>query len=257
MPEESLTTNPSHQIVRIDNDVHRPTEFWTPAVHDLLKYLESVDFPYAPRVLGFDAEGRETLSYVDGESGKEGWYKILDDDGLRKFAKLLRSYHDVVASYRPPEGLEWSNGARGLAPGEIICHGDFGPWNIVWSGDEPAGIVDWDMAHPAKPEYDILYALEYAAPFRDDKTTLADHHFSEVPDRKHRIKVFLEAYGHTHIENVANEVAEMQRQTGQHEAYLAKRGIQPQAEWVASGDLEEVEKRARWSEEHAELFLGS
>ncbi len=255
MPEEQLSTDKQRQIVRIGNEVHRPAGFWTPAVHSLLKYLESVGFPYSPRVLGVDEVGREVLSYFEGESGKAGWYKILDDDGLRRFAKLLRAYHDAVAGYQPPQDLEWSNGVKGLKPGEIICHGDFGPWNIVWQGNEPVGIVDWDVAHPVNPEYDILYAIEYSAPFRDDETAIKWHHFPKVPDRKHRAEVFLEAYGHSLIENLPAKVAQMQRDTGRLEAYLAERGIQPQQEWVANGDLEEVEKRAKWSENNSALFI--
>src|SRR5208282_2166695 len=121
---------------------HRPTHFWTPAVHDLLRYLASIDFPYSPRVFDADSEGREVLSYVEGESGKEGWYKILDDEGLRKFAKLLRSYHDAVVGYKPTQDLEWATGTTTMNPGDIICHGDFGPWNIVWQGNEPISIID-------------------------------------------------------------------------------------------------------------------
>jgi len=252
--EEQLTINENRPIIRIGNKVHRPTHFWTPAVHDLLHYLTSTDFPYSPRVFDADSEGREVLSYVEGESGKAGWYKILDDEGLGKLAKLLRSYHDAVAGYKPTEGIEWSTGATTMEPGEIICHGDFGPWNIVWQGNEPISIIDWDLVHPAPAEEDILYALEYAAPFRDDKAALEWHHFPAVPDREHRVEVFLEAYGHPPIADLATKVAAMQRSVGKREAYLASRGIQPQVEWVANGDLEEVEKRACWTESHSQLF---
>jgi Ser/Thr protein kinase RdoA (MazF antagonist) len=49
------------------------------------------------------------------------------------------------------------------APGEIICHGDYGPWNGVWRGGDVAGLIDWDHARPAAPIFDVAYALEYAA----------------------------------------------------------------------------------------------
>jgi len=75
-------------------------------VHELLKYLESANFPYSPRVKGFDPEGREVLTYIEGESGKDGWQKITTDAGLRKYAQLLRAYHDAVKDFRPT-GLEW------------------------------------------------------------------------------------------------------------------------------------------------------
>src|SRR6266702_1976310 len=251
MRTADLTTNPT---LKVGDTVHRPTHFWSPAVHELLKYLESVNFPYSPHYLGQDDEGREILSHIDGESGVNGWKKITTDEGLRKFARFLRAYHDAVAGFHPSDGLEWSTGTKGLKLDEIICHGDFGPWNIVWQGNEPVGIIDWDMAHPAKSEHDILYALEYYAPFRGDEATMRQHHFDTLPDRKHRIAVFLEAYGTPPIVNVATKVAAMQRAVKDQAAYLAKRGIQPQADWAAEGHLERIEERAKWTEEHTELF---
>ena len=196
MLDDLLPNNDLRPIAKVEDKVHRPSEFWQPAVHNLLNYLESVNFPYSPRVFKNDDEGREVLSYFDGESGKEGWKQIVTDEGLRKYATFLRAYHDAVAGYAPNVELVWANGAKGLRPGQIICHGDFGPWNIVWKDGNPIGLIDWDLAHPNTVEYDILYALEYSAPFRDDKATIEWHHFKEVPDRKHRIEVFLEAMEH-------------------------------------------------------------
>ena len=254
MDEELLKGNEQHPVVRIGDKVHRPTEFWQPAVQDLLNYLDSVDFPYSPRHFGLDSKGREILSFIDGESGKEGWNNITSDDGLRSYAKLLRAYHYAVSKYKPPENLEWANGQLGLKSGQIICHGDFGPWNIVWKYGKPVGIVDWDLAHPNTPEYDILYALEYSAPFRDDKTTIEWHHFDSVPDRKRRIEIFLEAYGAPMIDDVASKVANMQREVNEYAKSLAKRGIQPQADWMARGDLDKADEQVRWTENNSDIF---
>lgn len=247
---EHLTTHPT---LKLGDTVHRPTDFWSPAVHELLIYLESVNFSYSPRYLGQDEQGREILSHIDGESGVNGWKKITTDEGLRKYAKLLRAYHDAAAGFWPSKDLEWSTGAKEFKPDEIICHGDFGPWNIVWQYDEPMGIIDWDMARPARPEHDILYALEYSAPFRGDEATIKWHHFDEVPDRTHRIEVFLEAYGTPAIDNVTVKVAVMQRSVKDQAAYLAQRGIQPQVDWTTEGHLERIEARARWTEECKEV----
>jgi hypothetical protein len=89
MNEELLDNDDKKPIVRIGDTVHRPTGWWTPSVHALLKHLEAVGFKYAPRVLGFDDQGREVLSYIEGKSGKDGWTKITTDEGLKKFARLL------------------------------------------------------------------------------------------------------------------------------------------------------------------------
>ncbi|MFI7640437.1 phosphotransferase [Nonomuraea sp. NPDC049400] len=65
----------------------------------------------------------------------------------------------------PAQGLRWSSGETGPRDDEVICHGDFGPWNIVSRGERPAGILDWDYARPRPRLHDIAYALEYVAPF--------------------------------------------------------------------------------------------
>ncbi len=254
MSEENLNGDSKHQIIRIGNTVHRPINWWTPSVHHLLNYLESINFKYSPRVLGFDEQGREILSFVDGQSGKDGWEKIVSEKGLRKYAKLLREYHYAIAGYKPLSNSEWAYAKGELKEGEIMCHGDFGVWNTVWAGDEPVGIVDWDFVVPAKPRYDFLYALEYSAPFRDDDACLKWHHFPEIPDRKQRIKVFAEAYGMSELGDIVADVANMQRQVGRYEAELARRGLQPQVDWVANGDLDEVEKQAKWTESNRSLF---
>lgn len=252
MSEQLLPNNSHRPIVKVGSTVHRPTEFWQPAVHDLLNYLSTNHFAYSPHVLNNDKEGREVLSYFDGESGKAGWKQITTDEGLRKYAKFLRTYHDAVAGYKPSDQLEWANGAKGLKSGQIVCHGDFGPWNIVWKDGDPIGLIDWDLAHPNTAEYDILYALEYAAPFRDDKAVIEWHHFEEVPDRKHRIEVFLEAYGTPMIDDVATKLAAMQREVNGFARSLALRGIQPQVDWLEKGELND--EQAKWTEENSGLF---
>lgn len=242
------------KIIQNDAAVHRPAHYWTGSVHGLLRYLESVGFTYAPRVLGFDEQGREMLSFIEGESGAKGWEKILSDEGLSKYAKLLRRYHDAVAGYVPAADSEWAYGHNQLEPGEIICHGDFGPWNIVWRGDEPVGIIDWDMARPAKPEFDILYALEYAVPFDTDEKAVEWNHFTEAPDRKHRIAVFLDAYGAGPIPDIAAKVAAMQREVNTGAKTIAARGIEPQAGWGKDGTLAQIDAKANWVEKNRTLF---
>ena len=55
------------------------------------------------RTIGAD-EGREVLTYIDGESGTAGWAKVVDERGLVAMARLLREYHDAVRGFRPTAG---------------------------------------------------------------------------------------------------------------------------------------------------------
>ncbi|UED88696.1 aminoglycoside phosphotransferase family protein [Streptomyces profundus] len=247
-------------MVRVGDTVRRPTHPWSPSVHALLRHLERVEFPYAPRVLGVDEEGREVLTHLPGDSGADGWARIVPDDGLRAFARLLRAYHDAVAAFRPPPELAWCTGRAGLREGEVICHGDFGPWNVVWDGADPVGLLDWDYARPAAPAHDVAYALEYAAPFRDDEECLRWLRHPAPPDRRHRVEVFADAYGLDSTDGLdstgglVDAVIDVQEQTATLVADLAERGQEPQRGWVADGRLTELRRRAAWSRAHRHLF---
>lgn len=254
MSDDNLSEYDQREILRIGDTIHRPAHWWTPAVHNLLNYLESVDFPYSPRLLGFDDEGREVLRFIEGESGGDSWVKIITDAGLARFARLLREYHEAIRGFEPSPQSQWAYSVGAPGPGQILCHGDFGPWNIVWQGDEPVGLIDWDMVLPAPPRFDVLYALQYSAPFCDDKTAIEWNHFPAPPDRKHRIEVFTAAYGLEEAGDIVGDVAALQRRVGGFVARLAERGLQPQADWVAQGELDEVEKKAAWTERHRALF---
>lgn len=249
-----MTTQDLGRVERIGNTVHRPVGPWTPAIHSLLRHLEDVGYEFSPRVLGFDEQGREVLTWIDGESGPDGWAKVVDDRGLITFAHLLRDYHDAVAGYRPPDTTRWSTATAGPVGDEVICHGDFGPWNTVWRGPVPIGIIDWDHARPAPRLRDVAYALEYTAPFRDDAMCLRWLRYPQPPDRRHRIEVFAHAYGLTDTAGVVDAVLAVQEADIGAVRRLAKEGHEPQATWVAEGHLDERRDRLAWSQANRNLM---
>lgn len=252
-PDERFKSNAGRIIGRFGETVRRKPGPWTASVFGLLRHLEDVKFAYSPRVLGFDDDGNEVLTFIPGESGADTWAKIVPEEGLRGFARLLRSYHDAVADFEP-SSTEWATETRAPAANEIICHGDFGPWNTVWRGDEPVGIIDWELAGPRPALYDVAYALEYAVPFRDDAECVQWLRYPSPPDRARRMAVFAHAYGLSSVVGLFDEVVRVQRDAIAVIRELAERGEQPQGEWVAAGHLDELEARARWSEDNRRQF---
>ncbi|MFF4340895.1 aminoglycoside phosphotransferase family protein [Kitasatospora sp. NPDC001540] len=242
-----MTSRDLGRVERIGNTVHRPAGPWTPAVHGLLRHLEAVGYERAPRVLGFDGQGREVLTWIDGASGPDGWAGVVNDRGLIAFARLLREYHDAVADYRPAGTTRWSTGTAGPVGDEVICHGDFGPWNVVWRGGRPIGILDWDHARPARRLHDVAYALEYAVPFRDDAECVRWLRHPRPPDRRRRLEVFAAAYGVTGTAGLVDAVIAVQEESVDAVRRLAEQGHEPQATWVAEGRLEELRGRVAWS----------
>lgn len=234
------------RVERIADTVRRPMRPWSPSVHDLLRHLEAVGFP-APRLLGVDGDC-EVLTWIDGESGADGWRMVVPEHGLARWGRFLREYHDAVADYVPARGTAWSSGTRPIAPGEIVCHGDFGPWNAVWRDGEVAALLDWDHARLAAPLFDIAYALEYAVPFRDDEECVHRLAYAAPPDRRRRIEVFCDAYGTAVPDDVVGCVARQQQETLATFEALALRGLEPQASCMRDGGFEGIRARIRWTE---------
>jgi hypothetical protein len=251
---EVLQDEPHRRVVRVGHTVRRPLHAWSASVHELLRYLEDIGFPYAPRMLGIDDEGREVLTYLEGESGPDGWAKVVDESGLVAMARLLREYHEAVRGFRPTAADGWAAHDGALAAGELICHGDFAPWNLVWRGNRPVGVLDWDYAWPGRPVHDVAYALEYVAPFRDDETCLRWLRYPQPPDRRRRLELFAAAYGLTSTAGLYDEVLAQQRAVWQRSRQLAAEGRQPQVEWQRTGVLDWAGDHIRWSEAHAHLF---
>ncbi|WP_405651657.1 phosphotransferase [Streptomyces sp. NBC_00019] len=252
--EHVLQDHAHRQVVRIGDTVRRPVQPWTETVHALLRHLEAVGFPCAPRVLGFDEEGREVLSYIDGDSGPLGWAKVVDDNGLAAFARLLRDYHDATTSFTPPGNAAWAVGATEATDGEVVCHGDFGPWNVVWQGPRPVGLIDFDFTRPAARLHDIAYALQYVAPFRDDTECTRWLHYPQPPDRRRRLEGFCTAYGLSSTDGIVDAVIREQQDNIERVRLLAEAGHEPQATWVAGGYLLDLGRKLAWSQDHRHLF---
>lgn len=252
--EHVLQDRADRRVTRHGATVRHPVQPWSRAVHALLDHLAAVGFAYSPRVLGV-ADGFETFTFIEGESGPDGWAKVVDESGLRAAARLLRAYHDAVADWRPDHEPVWFTGQRGTGgPGELVCHGDFGPWNLVWNGTTPVGLLDWEYANPAPPRQDVAYALEYVAPFRDDEECQRWLRYPGPPDRRRRLELFAEAYGLTSTDGLVDEVIAVQQAGVDTVRTLAEQGHERQVAMVANGHLDELRARVAWSEEHRHLF---
>ena len=239
------------RIRKIGGVVRRPCYPFSPSVHALLRFLEDAGFPGAPRLLGVDDSGMEMLSFIEGVAGGESWDRVLSDDGLRSVAGLLRRYHEAVRHYRPPDGAEWSSGARGSgnATGNIILHGDPGPWNVVWRDDRAVGFIDWDHANPGQPLEDVAYLVAYTAPLCPDDVASNWMGHSRVPNRRHRLRLVADAYG-VSPDGLVDLAAEVLAKTNRTVERMAAQGLEPQRSWVQSGLVRRFWERQEWIGAH-------
>ena len=191
--EVKLTGGFFSEVVRVGDTVRRSTGPWTPAVHALLRHLEEVGFDGAPRVLGIDEQGREVMSYVRGNVHLRATPGTMTEEVLGELGGLLRSYHDAVAGFELPSGLAWYHEPVS-GRGAIVCHNDLSPKNTVFRKGRPVAFLDWDLASPAPPAWDLAHAAWQFVPLSDDRGT-ARHGWSKPPDRHRRLRILCDGYG--------------------------------------------------------------
>ncbi|MEV6411586.1 aminoglycoside phosphotransferase family protein [Kribbella sp. NPDC051718] len=238
-----------------DGVVTRPASVWTPAVHGFLRYLRRQGLTCVPEPIAVDGDV-ERLVVIEGDAGGDCWGHQHSEAGVRSAARLLRRIHDASVGWVPPEDAIFC-APDVVAEGEMVwSHGDVGPWNMVWHGDEAVGLFDWDFLHRGPRVDDVAYALQWFGPARSDENALNWHHFPVVPDRAARIRAFLQAYGGLPSFDVAEAIAVRMETTMAMELSLAEAGVEPQRTWVAEGSQERGAAEVRWVRENAGLLEG-
>jgi hypothetical protein len=166
-------------VVRVGGTVRRPPRHASQLMRDVLVHLEGAGFDAAPRWLGFDGQGRDVLSWIDGdtfvERGRMHPYIgdpperiTFSDEQIAAVMRLLRRYHDTFGD-------------------DVICHGDFGPWNIVWRDGLPFAVIDFDNVYRGDAADDVAYALRMFVSYGFARAAPAE--------LVRRTRAALEAYG--------------------------------------------------------------
>jgi len=172
-------------VVRAGDTVRRPQGEWSPAVHALLLHFEAVGFEGAPRFLGVDDEGREMLSFVEGDAALAPL--PAGDDVLVALGRLIRRAHEAVTSFEPPADAAWFTGGSG----PLICHRDLFPPNVILRDRRPVAFIDWDFAGPAEPLDDVFSAASHWVPL-----SIGAAEWGLPADRRpERLRILCDAYG--------------------------------------------------------------
>lgn len=244
----ALANTKSRPVVINGDVVTRPAYEATGTAHSYLRHLRGKGLHCVPKPIAI-GDGVETLHYLDGASGGEGWYHQHTEQGLVSAARLLRVIHDAGRDWSPPAGAVWG-GIPVTGDDVVFCHGDPGPWNFVWRDHEAVGLIDWDYLHPAPRLDDVAYALHWFGPLRRDEFVLDWHHFPVVPDRRKRVQAFVDAYGGLLQFDVADAVTATMQATSDRMRSLAQSGHEPQRTWVVDGALERDAAEIAWVRVH-------
>lgn len=181
-----------------DGTVRRTPSPRAEFVRRLLGLFADAGWPGAPRHLGTDGQGRETLSYLDGhvpwdpEAAQPPG--VGSDGSLADVACLVRQFHDLTAG-TPLAGGE-----------EVVCHNDLSPKNTVYrdrdgAGLRPVALLDWDLAAPGRRVHDIAHVCWQYVPLGPAVTATpavaptAGVHEAGVREAGRRVRLVCDAYG--------------------------------------------------------------
>jgi Phosphotransferase enzyme family len=177
-------------VVRVGDTVRRPG--MRAAVRELLLHLERVGFAGAPRYLGTDEKDRHVVSWVDGDvpvPPYPAW--SMTDDAIVSLGRLVRDYHEAVASF-VPSADDWSAEWSDPGGGPVVCHNDLFPENVVLRDGVVVALIDFDMAGPGRPLWDLAIAAEEWAPLHAPGARLSS---SDDLDAVRRTGLLAGAYG--------------------------------------------------------------
>jgi Ser/Thr protein kinase RdoA (MazF antagonist) len=250
MDEIELAGGGINRVIRVGDEVHRPSAPWSPATRELLTVLHQAGLP-VPRVLGIDQAGRDVLDYLPGEVAHFPVpAQARSEEALVSVATTLRRFHDASVPL-VGRNLPWQLPA--LPGGEVVVHGDFAPYNLVFSGSTLVGIIDLDYARPGPRTYDIASALYGLAPL-----TISDEGWGTIPERAARARHFCESYGLDEARTVDALRAVAPRLAGivSYMREAAAAGHEAFARHLAEGHAEHYETDIAWLTAHLEELGG-
>ena len=146
-------------------------------------------------MLGIDDQGREVLSFIEGKTvgATHPWPAwAWADETLVQAGRIVREYHEAVRDFRPRGTRTWRLTTAAVTDDEVVCHNDIAPYNLVFRDGRIVGIIDWDLASPAMPSWDLAWSAWTFAPIHTP-----DHasRLGAPLDIARRIRLLCDSYG--------------------------------------------------------------
>ena len=143
-------------VTRIGEHVLRPANSHSESIHKFLRALRAAGFDGASMPVGFDADGRERLVFLEGDVAVPpfpAW--VQTDASLISAAILMRRFHEASRRIDLAEGSTWSREMADPTDGSIVCHNDVCWENVVFRDGQAVGLLDWDYAARGRPVHDL------------------------------------------------------------------------------------------------------
>lgn len=245
-------------VLRQGDHVLRPSNPFTPSIHQLLLWLAGTGFGGASVPVGIDPDGRERLGFIVGDvpvPPYPDWAQA--DTALASTAVLIRRFHAAAAGF-DAAGLSWSPELADPQGGTVVCHNDVCLENVVFVDGTAVGLLDFDFAAPGRPAYDLAQFSRMCVPV-DDETNAA--RLGWLPaDRPLRLRLVANAYGLDRAGRVEllGAISESMERGG---GFVRRRVEAGDANfitmWNEMGGQERFDRRRRWWDEQGRTFAAA
>ncbi len=250
---ERLVHDGVSEVWRVGGTVRRPCRPFTATVQAYLRHVSSQGVDFVPEPFGYDDQGREVLSFVDGDVPDEPLPDgVWAGEVLVALARLIRRLHDAAQGWEPPADATW-----GSIPGqqdvvvaalferaELVAHQDYCPGNVVFRAGLPAAFIDFDLARPTSRVADCVNAMYWWVPLVDpgDRRPAA-----RDLDAGRRLRVFVDAYAMSAAQRAAVVPVACQRAHNTSATMAAAAAADPIfARWWAGGLRERTARAEQW-----------
>jgi aminoglycoside phosphotransferase (APT) family kinase protein len=238
------------KVVRVGDTVRRPASPFTDAIFALFAHLHDVGFDGVPRPLGRDEQGREVLTYIEGDvpiPPFPAW--SMSDAALASVARLQRRFHDAAASF-DATSFAWSDELADPQGGAVVGHNDICPENVVFREGEAVALLDWDFAAPGRPLWDIASVMSMWGPVHDPSDPVPG---MEGLEPFGRARMIADAYGLDAEERARIPDVFVERLSISLVERRAAAGERAFVEMLArQGGAGRAERRRRWLDDHME-----
>jgi hypothetical protein len=212
-------------------------------VHQLLELLEASQWSGAPRLRRPDEQGREVLTYVEGQvpASVRAEPAVRTDGALAGVAVLVRELHDLTA------------GTALAGDAEVVCHNDLSPKNTVYAsvgaGLRPVAFIDWDLAAPGARVHDVAHMAWQYLDLGPDA--------GDIDEIGRRMRLLCDAYGLAERGTLLDTVLWWQERCWRGIEAGAAEGDPAMSRLQASGVVREVRNAYDWVGEHRDSLAAA
>jgi len=174
--------------------VERPAPSNARAIHAHLLALRRHGFDAAPAPVRLTADGREQLAFIPGDVALPPFPRwVLTATALESVGRLLRRLHEASATVAVDASANWCQDLADPEGGTMLCHNDVCPENVVFRDGRAAALIDFDLAAPGRPLWDVAMTARYWVPMLDPASAAVS--YPDVLYAPARLRLLADAYG--------------------------------------------------------------